>query len=87
MNAMMIIRINNGTYDEYRAFYDSLADRRASFTKNTIIGKVDDHTAIVTSDLFDEAGWQAMSESPDVVKRAEELGIEREFFRVQPYEG
>jgi len=48
---------------------------------------VDDHTAIVTSDLFDEAGWQAMSESPDVVKRAEELGIEREFFRVQPYEG
>ncbi|GEM_PF-821000 len=87
MNAMMIIRINNGTYDEYKDFFDSLAERRAGFSSNGIIGKVDEHTAIVVSDLFDEAGWQAMSESPDVVQRASELGVEREPFRLQPYEG
>ena len=87
MNAMMIVKINNGTYDEYKEFVDSLAERRDKFSSDAIIGKVDDHTAIVASELFDEAGWEEMVQSADVVKRAEELGVERELFRLRPYDG
>ena len=47
MNTMVMIEINNGTFDEWKKGFDDLADKRAQFSRDAKVGKVDDHTAIV----------------------------------------
>ena len=46
MNTMVMIEINNGTFDDWKKGFDNLADMRAQFSRNAKVGKVDDHTAI-----------------------------------------
>ena len=60
MNTMVMIEINNGTFDDWKKGFDDLADMRAQFSRNAKVGKVDDHTAIVVVDVFDPAGMMAM---------------------------
>ena len=55
-----MIEINNGTYDDWKQGFDDLADKRAEFSRNAKVGKVDDNTAIVVVDVFDPAGMMAM---------------------------
>ena len=84
MNTMVMIEINNGTYDEWKKSFDELADMRQQFSRNAKVGKVDDHTAIVVVDVFDPAGMMAMFNSDEAKKMAKEIGVVRTPFKIQP---
>ncbi len=83
MNTMVMIKINNGNYDQWKEFFDQTADMRTSFGNDFLVGKVDDHTAIVVADVFDPAGMQAAFNSDFAKKSAEELGVVRTPYKVQ----
>ena len=84
MNTMVMIEINNGTFDDWKKGFDDLADQRAQFSRDAMVGKVDDHTALVAVDVFDPAGMMEMFNSDEAKKIAAELGIERTAYKLQP---
>ena len=83
MNTMVMIEINNGTFDDWKKGFDDLADQRAQFSRDAKVGKVDDHTALVAVDVFDPAGMMAMFNSEAAKKMAEEMGVVRPPFKLQ----
>ena len=84
MNTMVMIEINNGTFDDWKKGFDDLADQRAQFSRDAMVGKVDDHTALVAVDVFDPAGMMEMFNSDEAKKIATEMGVERIPFKLQP---
>ena len=83
MNTMVKIEIKNGPNDDRKKGFDDLADKRAAFSRNAKVGKVDDNTAIVVVDVFDPAGMMAMFNSDEAKKIAEEMGVVRTPFKLQ----
>ena len=43
---------------EWKNFFDGNAEMRAKFMRDTLVGKVDENTAIVTADIFDPEGMK-----------------------------
>ena len=75
--------INEERSDRWKKGFDDLADKRAQFSRDAKVGKVDDHTAIVVVDVFDPAGMMAMFNSDEAKKIAEEMGVVRTPFKLQ----
>ena len=68
LNTMVIIKMNNCTYDEWKKAFDADSASDAQFMRDVIVGKVDDHTAICSMDVFDPEKMQAMFEDPEMKK-------------------
>ena len=83
MNTMVHVKINNGTFDEWKEAFDQSADMRAGFANEFLVGKVDDNTAIVVADVFDPAGLQAAFNSDEAKQMVEELGVVRTPYKLQ----
>ena len=47
LNTMVIVKMNNCTYDDWKKAFDADSASDAEFMRDVIVGKVDDHTAIV----------------------------------------
>ena len=43
---MVIVKMGNCIYDEWKKAFDADSDTDAQFMKYTIVGKVDEHTAL-----------------------------------------
>ena len=60
MNTLIIVKISNVTYDAWKKKFDSDAEVQSKMMRNTLVGKVDDNTAMIstcllyTSDAADE---------------------------------
>ena len=57
---------------------------RAKFARDTLVGKVDENTAIVTADIFDPEGMKQALSDPELGKSFEEMGIEHTIYMLQP---
>ena len=84
MNTLVLIKIGNGTFDQWKKGFDDLAHMREKFSRDAMVGKVDDHTALVAVDVFDSAGMMEMFNSDEAKKIATEMGVERIPFKLQP---
>ena len=47
MNTLIIVKIKNTTYDEWRKKFDADAEVQSQMMRNTIVGKVDDNTVMM----------------------------------------
>ena len=52
MNTLIIVKIKNTTYDEWKKKFDSDAEVQSQMMRNTIVGKVDDETAMISTEVF-----------------------------------
>ena len=52
MNTLIIVKIINTTYDEWKKKFDSDAEVQSQMMRNTIVGKVDDETAMISTEVF-----------------------------------
>ena len=77
MNTMVMIEINNGTFDEWKKGFDALADQRAQFSRDAKVGKVDDNTAIVVVDVFDPAGKLVFNNVLNVTGPNQSINLEQ----------
>ena len=49
---MIVLKMKNCTYDDWKKAFDADAEMQAEFMRETIVGKVDEQTAIVSADVF-----------------------------------
>ena len=87
LNTMVIVKMNNCTYDEWKKAFDADSASDAEFMRDVIVGKVDDNTAICSMDVFDPEKMQAMFEDPEMKKIEEEMGLVHEVYQLQPMQG
>ena len=87
LNTMVIVKMNNCTYDDWKKAFDADSASDAEFMRDVIVGKVDDHTAICCMDVFDTDKMQSMFEDPEMNKNEEEMGLLHEVYQLQPMQG
>ena len=84
LNTMIVVKITKTNYTEWKKLFDGDAENRAKFMRDALVGKVDENTAVVTSDVFDPEGMKQALSDPELGKIFEEMGIEHTVYMLQP---
>jgi len=84
LNTMFIVKMSNCTFDEWKKAFDADSETDDQFMKDVIVGKVDEHTAIVSADVFAPEKMEAMMSSPEMQKIEAEMGLEHSVYQLQP---
>ena len=84
LNTMIVVKMINSNYTEWKKLFDEDAEKQEKFMKDTLVGKIDENTAVVTADIFDPEGMQTHISDPEQSKIFEEMGIEHTIYRLQP---
>ena len=53
MNTLIIVKISNVNYDEWKKKFDSDAEVQSKMMRNTLVGRVDENTAMISTEVFD----------------------------------
>ena len=84
LNTMIVVKLKKTNFSEWKKLFDDDVENRAKFARDTLVGKVDENTAIVTGDIFDPEGLKQTLSDPELGKRLEEMGIEHTIYMLQP---
>ena len=84
LNTMLVVKMTKSNYTEWKKLFDEDAEKQEKFMKDTLVGKIDENTAVVTADIFDPEGMQTHISDPDQSKIFEEMGIEHTIYMLQP---
>ena len=84
LNTMIVVKMKKTNFSEWKKLFDGDAENRAKFARDTLVGKVDENTAIVTADIFDPEGMKQTLSDPELGKSFEEMGIEHTIYMLQP---
>ena len=76
--------MKNCTYDDWKKAFDADAEMQAEFMRETIVGKVDEQTAIVSADVFAPEKMQQLMSAPEFKQLEEEMGLEHSVYFLQP---
>jgi len=68
LNTMIVVKMKKTNFSEWKKLFDGDAENRAKFARDTLVGKVDENTAIVTADIFDPEGMKRTLSDPNWVK-------------------
>ena len=78
----MVARFKNVNYEEWRAIYDGDADLRSEFMKDDIVGKVDEHTAMLKFTVTDEIRMVDVMDKR-IQEIEESLGLSHDIYSLQ----
>ena len=84
LNTMLVVKMTKSNYTEWKKLFDEDAEKQEKFMKDTLVGKIDENTAVVTVDIFDPEGMQTHISDPEQSKIFEEMGIEHTVYMLQP---
>ena len=54
LNTTIVVKMKKTNFSEWKKIFDEHAEKQAKFMKDTLVGHVDENTAVVTSDVFDQ---------------------------------
>jgi hypothetical protein len=52
LNTMLVVKMTKSNYTEWKKLFDEDAEKQEKFMKDTLVGKIDENTAVVTADIF-----------------------------------
>ena len=82
MNTLIIVNIKNTTYDEWKKKFDEDSEVQSQMMRNTIVGQVDDNTAMISTEVFNpEMVGQFMS-SDEFKQMEQELGLSHDVYQL-----
>lgn len=84
MNLTIIVRMEKATFDAWHAVFTGDAEAQAAFMRNTMVGRVDDHTAIVSTEVTDMAVMGAFMSDPRMAAMEAEMGLSHEVYTMAP---
>ena len=69
------INIQNGTFEEWLAFFQSYSDQRSKYVKDEVVVKIGEDEAQVSFEVTDIDGLTELSAAEDIRLREQELGV------------
>ena len=82
MNTLIIVKIKNTTYDEWKKKFDSDAEVQSEMMRNTIVGKVNDETAMISTEVFNPDMVGQFMSSDHFKQMEKELGLSHEVYQL-----
>ena len=82
MNTFIIVKIKNTTYDDWKNKFDSDAEVQSQMMRNTIVGKVDDNTAMISTEVFNPDRVGQFMASNEFKQMEKELGLSHEVYQL-----
>ena len=83
MNTLIIVKMTNVTYDDWKVKFDEDAEVQSKMMRNTNVGKVDDNTAMVLTEVFNTVMVQEFMNSNDFKEMEIKLGLSHEVYKVE----
>ena len=83
MNTLIIVKMTNTTYDNWKKKFDEDSDAQSKMMRNTTVGKVDDNTAMVLTEVFNPEMVQEFMNSDDFKEMETNLGLSHEVYKVE----
>ena len=84
LNTMIVLKMKNWTYDDWKKAFDADAEMQAEFMRETIVGKVDKQTAIVSADVFAPEKMQQLISTPEFKQLEGKMNLEHAVYFLQP---
>ena len=81
MNTLIIVKIKNTTYDEWKKKFDADEEVQSQMMRNTIVGKVDDNTAMISTEVFNPDMVRQFMSS-DELNKWKKLGLLHEVYQL-----
>ena len=82
MNTLIIVNIKNTSYDEWKNKFDSDAEVQSQMMRNTVVGKVDDKTAMISTEVFNPEMVGEFMSSDEFKQMEKELGLSHEVYQL-----
>ena len=82
MNTLILVKISNVTYDEWKKKFDSDSEAHSKMMRNTLVGKVDEKTAMISTEIFDQEMVGQFMTSDEFKKMEQELGLSHEVYQM-----
>ena len=83
MNTLIIAKMSKVTFDEWKVKFDEDSEVQSKMMINTRVGKVDDNTAMVFTEVFNPEMVQEFMNSDDFKKMETNLGLSHEVYKVE----
>ena len=83
MNTLIIVKMTKVTYDDWKAKFDGDAEAQAMMMRNTSVGKVDENTAMIFTEVFNPEMVQEFMNSDDFKEMETNLGLSHEVYKVE----
>ena len=82
MNTLILVKISNVTFDEWKKKFDSDSEAHSKMMRNTLVGKVDEKTAMISTEIFDQEMVGQFMTSDEFKKMEKELGLSHEVYQL-----
>ena len=82
MNTLILVKINNVTYEEWKTKFDLDSEVQSKMMRNTLVGKVDEKTAMISTEVFDQEMVGQFMASDEFKKMEQELGLSHEVYQL-----
>ena len=82
MNTLIIVNIKNTTYDEWKKKFDEDSEVQSQMMRNTIVGKVDDNTAMISTEVFNPEMVEQLMSSDEFKQMEQELGLSHDVYQL-----
>ena len=82
MNTLIIVKMTNTTYDNWKKKFDEDADVQSKMMRNTIVGKVDNSTAMISTEVFNPEMVGQFMTSNEFKNMEKEMGLSHEVFQL-----
>ena len=83
MNTLIIAKMSKVTFDEWKVKFDEDSEVQSKMMRNTRVGKVNDNTAMVFTEVFNPEMVQEFMNSDDFKKMETNLGLSHEVYKVE----
>ena len=83
MNTLIIAKMTKVTYDDWKTKFDEDAEVQSKMMRNTTVGKVDNNTAMVLTEVFNPEMVQEFMNSDDFKEMENNLGLSHEVYKVE----
>ena len=84
LNYVFVHKFCKCIFDEWKHELDEEAEIDGLFMRDVVIGKVDDHNAIMCADVFDRELQKTMLSDPAFIEMSEMMGIEYVEYELNP---
>ena len=82
MNTLIIVKMTNTTYDNWKKKFDDDADVQSKMMRNTLVGKVDNSTAMISTEVFNPEMVGEFMTSDEFKNMEKEMGLSHEVFQL-----
>ena len=83
MNSLILVKMKNVNYNEWKKLFDQDSEAQSKMMKNTIIGKIDDNSAMICTEVTNQDIVNEFMTSENFKKMEEDLGLTHEVYKLE----